>query len=214
MSKIILFQGDSITDAGRNREDEFGLGTGYPYQVAAKLGYENPGEYTFYNRAISGNRSVDVYARIKSDIINLKPDYMSMLVGVNDIWHEFMRKNGLSIEKYEMIYNLMLEEIRDNLPDIKMFILEPYAFPDYTHPHIMEDLEDWKALQKAVKEYAKAAARVAEKNKLPFVPLYEKFEKYNGGDNKMLFAPDGIHPSLYGHRLIRDEWLKAFAALK
>ncbi len=214
MSKVILFQGDSITDAGRDRSDKFGLGAGYAYQVAAKLGYENPGEYTFYNRGIGGNRSVDVYARIKGDILNLKPDYMSMLVGVNDLWMEYICKNGLCVEKYEKVYNLMLEEIRDNLPDIKMFILEPYAFPDYTYPNVVAELDDWKSFAAGVKEYAKASARVAQKNGLLFVPLAEKLASYNGGKNAMLFDWDGIHPTPYGHRLIRDEWLKAFASLK
>ena len=72
--KTILFQGDSITDCGRNREQLEGTGTGYPLLVKAQLGFENPGEYTFINKGISGNRIVDLYARIKADIINLKPD--------------------------------------------------------------------------------------------------------------------------------------------
>ena len=87
MSKLILFQGDSITDAGRNRENDAGTGTGYPTFVKGELGLSNPGEYEFINRGISGNRIVDLYARIKADIINLKPDYMSILIGVYDVWH-------------------------------------------------------------------------------------------------------------------------------
>jgi len=90
VSKIILFQGDSITDCGRSREDFSEIGKGYPMLVKAQLGFENPGEFEFQNRGISGNRIVDVYARIKSDIINLKPDYMSLLIGVNDVWHELV----------------------------------------------------------------------------------------------------------------------------
>ena len=80
--KTILFQGDSITDCGRNREDFSQVGTGYPLLVKALIGYEHPGEFDFQNRGISGNRIVDVYARIKADIINLKPDYMSILHGL------------------------------------------------------------------------------------------------------------------------------------
>ena len=106
MSKVILFQGDSITDCGRDRNVSESIGTGYPRLTAAKLGFENPGEYTFYNRGISGNRIVDLYARIKLDIINLKPDYMSILIGVNDVWHEVMRKNGVDTKKFEKIYSI------------------------------------------------------------------------------------------------------------
>ena len=64
------------------------LGTGYPLLVSAELGFQNPGKYTFIDKGISGNRTVDIYARIKCDIINLKPDIMSLLIGVNDVWHE------------------------------------------------------------------------------------------------------------------------------
>lgn len=76
----ILFQGDSITDAGRGRDNDANVGTGYALLVKASLGFESYGKYEFYNRGISGNRIVDVYARIKSDIINLKPDVMSILI--------------------------------------------------------------------------------------------------------------------------------------
>ena len=86
--KTILFQGDSITDCGRGNSIS-GFGDGYAMLVTAQLGLDCPGEYTFYNKGIGGNRIVDVYARIKEDIINLKPDYMSLLIGVNDVWHEF-----------------------------------------------------------------------------------------------------------------------------
>ena len=86
--KTILFQGDSITDAGRARDNDANRGVGYPHLVSARLGCDNPTEFNFINRGISGNRIVDLYARIKADIINLKPDVMSILIGVNDVWHE------------------------------------------------------------------------------------------------------------------------------
>ena len=105
--KTILFQGDSITDAGRARDNDSNVGIGYPVLVKGTLGFEHPGEYTFLNRGISGNRVVDVYARIKSDIINLKPDVMSILIGVNDVWHEFSRKNGVDAEKFEKVYSML-----------------------------------------------------------------------------------------------------------
>lgn len=81
----ILFHGDSKTDCGRNREWEFDLGNGYALLTAAALGLVAPGKYEVINRGISGNRIVDLYARIKRDIINLKPDVMSILIGVNDV---------------------------------------------------------------------------------------------------------------------------------
>ena len=106
--KRILFQGDSITDANRSRENEAWKGEGYPTLITAKLGFEHPNEYEFINRGISGNRVVDLLARVKSDMINLKPDYMSILIGVNDVWHELEYSNGVSAERYEQIYTCLL----------------------------------------------------------------------------------------------------------
>ena len=106
--ETILFQGDSITDAGRFRDDPSNMGQGYPNRVAGRLGLQNPGRYEFYNRGISGNRIVDLYARIKSDILNLQPDYMSILIGVNDVWHEKDWKNGVSSSKFKKIYSMLL----------------------------------------------------------------------------------------------------------
>ena len=121
--KTILFQGDSITDCGWDRKDPLSLGIGYARLVAAELGFENPSEYTFYNRGISGNRIVDVYARMKADITNLKPDYMSILIGVNDVWHEIAHQNGVAAEKFEKIYDMLIAEILEVLPNIKIMII-------------------------------------------------------------------------------------------
>ena len=117
MRKIVLFQGDSITDASRMREVPGSLGTGYANYVAGELGMDAPYQYKFYNRGISGNRIVDLYARIKQDMINLKPDYMSILIGVNDVWHEYSYQNGVSAEKFEMVYDLLIRELKQELPD-------------------------------------------------------------------------------------------------
>ena len=111
MKKLILFQGDSITDAGRDRENPNCLGIGYPSRVAGALGVDRPNDFDFLNRGISGNRIVDIYARIKWDFINLKPDYASIFVGVNDAWHEIEWQNGVEDEKFEKIYGMMIEEV-------------------------------------------------------------------------------------------------------
>lgn len=123
----ILFQGDSITDACRDRENDDIIGVGYPLLVKAKFGFEFPGKYEFVNKGISGNRIVDVYARIKRDIINLKPDIMSVLVGVNDVWHEVAVQNGVDADKYFKIYDMLISEIKDALPNIKIMIMEPFV---------------------------------------------------------------------------------------
>ena len=109
----ILFQGDSITDVGRARDNNVNVGRGYPHLIKAELGYKFPLEHEYINRGISGNRIVDVYARIRCDIINLAPDFMSILIGINDVWHEIGSKNGVDAKKFEKIYSLLIEEIKE-----------------------------------------------------------------------------------------------------
>ena len=98
MSKKILFFGDSITDCARNGDHFLNLGSGYANHVSATLGAHYPNEYEFINRGISGNRVVDLYARINIDFINLKPDYASIYIGVNDTWHEISNQNGVETD--------------------------------------------------------------------------------------------------------------------
>ena len=104
----ILFQGDSITDCGRNRQQLSSLGSGSAMMVKGQLGLEYPAEHEYINKGVSGNRSVDLYARIKADILNLKPDFMSILLGVNDVWHEYDGNNGVDADKYYKIYSMLI----------------------------------------------------------------------------------------------------------
>lgn len=123
-----LLQGDSITDAGRSRENDAARGHGYPTLVAAELMYDYPGQFNIVNRGISGNRVVDLYARIKKDFLNLKPDYLSILIGVNDVWHDYSDEpNGVSDERFRKVYDMLIEEIKAELPEIKIYILEPFV---------------------------------------------------------------------------------------
>ena len=147
MEKIrVLFTGDSITDvyrtdAARAVEGWLAtaqerqavidslLGMGYPLLAAAQLSAEEPGRYEFLNRGISGNRVVDLDARVKRDCINLKPQVLSIMIGVNDVWHELMEQNGVDAEKFRRVYQAMLEEIAAALPGLRLILLEPYVLP-------------------------------------------------------------------------------------
>lgn len=202
--KRILFQGDSITDCSRNRDDDLNKGMGYATLVSARLGYDNFGEYEFINRGISGNRIVDLYARIKNDIINLKPDYMSILIGVNDVWHDFAHQNGVDSEKFEKIYSMLIEEVKAALPDIKIMILEPYVLKGTA----TEDV--WEEFRSEVEKRAAAAKRVAEKYGLVFVPLQDKFDEMASKQPEPYWTWEGVHPSSAGHELIAREWMKGF----
>ena len=214
MSKLILFQGDSITDAGRNNDWGHNFGFGYATMVAGELSLREPYAYNFINKGVSGNRIVDLYARIKKDILNLKPDYMSILLGINDVWHEVESHNGVSAEKFEMVYGLLIQEIREALPEIKIMILEPFTLPGpVTDPESKPDRYPY--IRKETELRAAAAKRIAEKFGLVFVPLQEQFDQvYVGATVPAYWLWDGVHPTAGGHTLIKNAWLKAFEEMK
>jgi lysophospholipase L1-like esterase len=128
----ILFQGDSITDGGRSRNEDLNhvMGHGYAYLVAARLGADHPElGLRFLNRGCSGNRVVDMYGRWREDALNLKPDVISILIGVNDVGSEFKRNAGVPAAKYEKVYRLVLEESREALPGVRFVLMEPFYVP-------------------------------------------------------------------------------------
>lgn len=204
----ILFQGDSITDCGRSRDHDGYLGHGYPQHIASKLGFEHPGEYKFINRGIGGNRIVDLYARIKSDIINLNPDIISIHIGVNDVWHEVDRKNGVDAEKFEKIYDMLLSEIFEALPNVKIMLIGAFA----TKGAATEAA--WDYFCPEVAKRAQAAKKLAEKYCIPFIPLQEKFDEMIEKYPEPYWTHEGVHPTDAGHELMAREWLKAFENLK
>ena len=214
MKKTILFQGDSITDAGRSRENDSWLGTGYPYLVKGQLGYDNPGEYTIYNRGISGNRIVDLYARIKADILNLKPDYMSILIGVNDVWHELEAQNGVSDAKFEKFYCMLIEEVLEELPNLKIMIMEPFVLEGSGTTSTEEMPQKWELFYKDVRGKAAIAKKVAEKYNLAFIPLQDKFNAATEKVEVSYVLEDGVHPTVVGHTLLKTEWMKKFEEIK
>ena len=201
--KTFLFQGDSITDCCRFRDDINSLGMGYPLVTAANIGAEFPQKFKFINKGISGNRIVDVYARIKCDIINLKPDYMSILIGINDVWHELGDQNGVDAPKFEKIYSMLIEEIKEELPEIKIFILEPFVM---TGPATADNIDYFVS---ETKLRAEAAKRIAEKYGLTFVPLQEKFDELCKIAPASYWTHDGVHPNAEGHGVIAKELTKA-----
>ena len=211
--KTVLFQGDSITDAGRAKEPGNNFpGFGYPLRIVGKLEYERPGEYQFYNRGVNGNRIVDIYARIKRDILNLKPDIMSVLVGVNDVWHNIkedeIERNGVDEDKYYKIYDMLIGEIIEELPNVKIMIMEPYL----THGSFSDRY--WNLFRGEVEKRADKAKIIAEKYGLKYVPLQEYFdEAYEKYPVNGFWTDEGVHPTPAGHELIAREWLKAFYEL-
>ena len=121
-----MFQGDSITDCGRSREANVpntGLGGGYPFMAAAHLLCAKAEDgLKFFNRGISGNRIVDLYARWKIDGLNLNPDVISILIGVNDTWHAFGSNNGVEVPRFEQFYRMLLEWTVQARPGVKLVL--------------------------------------------------------------------------------------------
>lgn len=213
MKPLILFQGDSITDVSRNRDNDHYAGHGYPTLVKARLGYDAPGRYEFLNRGVSGNRVVDLYARIKMDIINLKPDYLSILIGVNDVWHEVSRQNGVNAAKFRRVYDMLLCEVREALPGIRLLILEPFVLPGTATMDTEEAPDRLTTFQREVALRAEAAREVAAVHGACFVPLQRRFDQAACGMDPAYWLIDGVHPSAMGHELIARAWMEGFNSL-
>ncbi len=207
--KTFLFQGDSITDANRvdDNQDNFGLGCGYAFLLAAEIERHCKGEIKFVNRGDSGDRITDVYARIKEDIINLKPDYMSLLIGVNDVSHELTMGCGVGPLKFKKIYKMLVEEIMESLPQIKIIILEPFVLKGSATEKL------WDGFDTEVRKLAKVAEEIAEEYNLSFVPLQEEFDKASSDGDTRYWSVDGIHPTSAGHQLIKEELQEVVANL-
>ena len=205
----ILFLGDSITDAKRERSFEghlYGLGYGYVNQVAASLMQEDAFGFEFVNRGIGGNRVVDLYARVKSDVWYEHPDLLSILVGVNDACHDFHEiPNGVEVDRFEKVYRMLLEDTKKALPKAKLILCEPFILCGEYSVGVIG-----KEKLQAVKRNAAVAKKLAEEFSIPFVSLQEKFDlaakKY--GAERLL--PDGVHPNSLGASLIAKEWLSVF----
>ena len=203
--KRILFQGDSITDAGRNREvlpeSNAGYGSGYPALVAARIFGDHLGnEYNIINRGISGNRVVDLYARWKDDCLNLQPDVLSILIGVNDTWHEKSRRNGVEVERYKLIYDMLLDWTVKTLPEIKLVLMEPFVLETGAVS------ADWLP---EIAERGVVVKELAEKYNAVYIPCQQIINDAAakaGADD--LILRDGVHPSVMGHQVLADAWMK------
>ncbi len=202
-ASVILFQGDSITDAGRNRgatsaNNASALGNGYPFLLACDLLRDHAtAKLRVYNRGVSGNKVPDLQARWQKDCLDLKPAVLSILVGVNDIWHKLNGQYKGTVEDYETGYRQLLKETQDKMPATRIVICEPFALRcgainDKWFPEFDE--------RRAV------AAKLAKELKLTFVPFQSMFDKAIQQAPPAYWAGDGVHPSLAGHALMSKTW--------
>ena len=216
--------GDSLTDGGRNRnvtEPNIALGSGYANIAAADIAFRNPGKYAFYNRGVGGQGIKDMYARIREDVIAIKPDYMSILASVNDAWFDLGGKDLPVIDskkamaRFERTYSMFIEETLDSLPDIKIMILEPFTLDAHKTPYGDEGAwaETYDIFRKGVEEKALVSRKIAEKYNFPFVELQAKFDAVHDPENPCMWLWDGVHPTCLGAHLIAQEWIKGFENL-
>lgn len=199
----VLFQGDSITDAGRSRDNDVELGRGYANMVAAWYSAFCPEDKVrFLNRAISGNRVVDLQTRWEADCLALKPDCVSILIGINDTWRRYDRNDPTSAEAYAEGYRTILQQTRDIGATI--LILEPFVLP-YPADRVQwrEDLDPKIAV----------ARQLAREFGAVYIPLDGIFAAAACRREPAFWAPDGVHPSQAGHALIAKTWLETVGVL-
>ena len=205
---VVLFQGDSITDAGRSRKDAHaerandarGLGRGYASIAADGLMIAAaPAEVLIFNRGVSGNKVYQLAERWQQDCLDLQPDVLSVLIGVNDIWHTRNGKYDGTPAIYERDYDALLARTRAALPDVTLVCCEPFVlrcgsvddswFPEFD-------------------EYRAACRRVADEHGALFVPFHSMFERALAQHPPEHWAKDGVHPTRAGAALMAKEWLR------
>ncbi len=200
----VLFQGDSITDANRDRNlktpnEPAALGHGYVFHVSAELMFKYPDlDLKFYDRGISGDKVFQLADRWKEDCLDIKPHVLSIMVGINDYWHLRTSGYGGTIEDYETSYDNLLERTHTELPDVQFILGEPFLLEagDFQPEHL-----------EAFAAYRRAAQRLAKKHNAIWVPYQQAFDdalKQAPGD---YWTRDGVHPTLAGHMLMAKTWL-------
>lgn len=207
----IIFFGDSITDMGRTKllrdYEPWSNGIGYPQFISGYLDYNYPNQYRVINKGISGNRSIDLMERIETDVWSIKPDYLVILIGANDVWHGISCNNGVDIKTFENVYSKMIEETKKRIKDVNIILMEPFILQG------IETEERYDDFLK-IRDYAKVVKRISEKYNLTFIPLQDKFDEESNKNGVENYLYDGVHPAAAGAYLIAQEFIKTFINIK
>ena len=205
--EIILFQGDSITDAGREKQKQQAnsagsFGSGYAFLAASGILNEYAAkDFSIYNRGISGNKVYQLAERWQKDTFDLNPAVLSILIGVNDFWHRLNGKYDGTVEIYEKDFRKLLESTLKTLPKVKLVIGEPFAVLDGSAVD-----EKWFPDFDAYRYSAKKLATEFETIFIPFHDIFDEAQKHAPGK---YWTDDGVHPSMAGAALMSAAWLKA-----
>ncbi len=196
----VLFQGDSITDAGRDRSDPNHLGYGYVAMIAQFLDALYPERRLRYlNHGISGNRVKDLLARWETDCLQLRPDWVSILIGINDTWRRYDLNDLTTTEDFTHAYRALLQRTREKT-SARLILMEPFVLP--TPPDRQAWREDLDPKIRAVHSLAKEFDAL-------LVPLDRLFREASSKREPAFWTPDGVHPSPAGNALIAQAWLRA-----
>ena len=202
----ILFQGDSITDGNRTRNNDWNhiMGHGYAYLIASRLWYEHPKKnFHFINRGVSGNTVADLATRWQTDTIDIKPEVLSILVGINDVDGLLSGRTHGTAEDFEKTYRGILQEAKEKLPGLHIVICEPFILP------VGRVKERWEEYSNEMKKFQAILPAIAAAFGAIYLPLQDEF------NNALKKAPaeywiwDGIHPMPAGHELIARKWIGA-----
>ncbi|MEK3885749.1 SGNH/GDSL hydrolase family protein [Paenibacillus sp. PL2-23] len=200
----VLFQGDSITDGGRGRNDDPNhiLGHSYPYLIASRLAHIHAEKRPqFINRGVSGDRVSDLYARWNEDAISLKPDLISILIGVNDAWRIMNRLPSGATDRFERAYRHLLQETKEVLPNAKLVLCEPFILQTGA------TADNWPEWAAKLSSYREIVLGLSREFGTQHVPLQEAFDRAATRTDAAYWLWDGVHPTAAGHALIAEEWL-------
>jgi len=203
--KTFLFQGDSITDAGRSFDKDWNhvFGQGSAYLIASRLNYEYPDrDYKFFNRGISGNTIDDLASRWQKDTIDMNPDILSMLVGINDVQGVIKGTSKTTADDFGNTYDKLLHQTVTELPRIQLIINEPFILPVGM---VKANLTSWTNELQKRQDILK---NLATKYNAVYVPLQDAFNKALKKAPADHWIWDGIHPMPAGYELVAREWLK------
>jgi lysophospholipase L1-like esterase len=207
---VVVFQGDSITDAGRSKDQYYanqagGMGRGYVMQIVGQLLGKHPKQnYQCYNRGISGHKVFQLANRWDIDCLSLKPDILSILIGVNDYWHTLSGRYDGTVEVYEKDYRALLDRTKEALPDVKLIIGEPFAVEG---GRAIDD--KWEAFH----DYRKVARQIATDYDAVFLPYHSVFEEALKSASVDYWCPDGVHPSIAGAHLMAATWMEGYGKI-
>lgn len=207
----ILFQGDSLTDCGRDKTGNNPVaqyGYGYVNLIASKLLCDYP-DTIVYNRAVNGSRAVDMYSRWMEDMRNVDCNILSILCGVNDIGFGIRMNQGADAKKFRFLYDLMIQEALEAKPNLKLVLCEPFLFKiEENTPELGKDIvENWELWNGQLTERRAIVKELAAIYGAVFVPFAKEFEKALQIAPPQHWSIDCIHASNAGHEWMARTWL-------